>query len=198
LTPGTGNANVDRVEGPGDLVQAALDERRDRQAQQRVIAHAETLTGRCRDAAERSLWVRVFLLGGTTLAGGAVAVTDRLLTLDPTNRDGSGACTHIELAALVRVTVADPGRWQRTAPDPGPDASAMIHVLADLARRGSDVEVTTSDGFIIGGVLISLGDRALGLVTGPCQADIREGDGTFDQQVDWVDPAHIVAVAEVR
>ena len=187
MTPGTGNANVDRVEGPGDLVQAALDERRDRQAQQRVIAHAE-----------RSLWVRVFLLGGTTLAGGAVAVTDRLLTLDPTNRDGSGACTHIELAALVRVTVADPGRWQRTAPDPGPDASAMIHVLADLARRGSDVEVTTSDGFIIGGVLISLGDRALGLVTGPCQADIREGDGTFDQQVDWVDPAHIVAVAAVR
>ncbi|MBL0202835.1 MAG: hypothetical protein GX471_17915 [Candidatus Microthrix parvicella] len=185
------------METSDNPVQAALDERRDRRAQRHRLESDLTLADRCRDAAERALWVRVYLLGGTTLAGTAVAVTDDLLTLDRTGGTESGSSAHIDVGALVRVTVAHPAPRRRSTVDPTPHGSAVTNLVADLARRGTDLEITTSDGSVLCGSLVSLGDRALGFVIGQRHGETRESSGGFDDRVDWVDPAHIVSVAAV-
>ena len=178
-------------------VQAALDERRDQRAQQHRLESDLTLADRCRDAAERALWVRVHLLGGTTLAGTAVAVTDDLLTLDRTGGTESGSSAHIDLGALVRVTVAHPAPRRRPSLDPASHGSAVTKLVAKLATRGAHLEITTSDGSVLCGSLVSLGDRALGFVTGQRHGETREDAGCFDDRVDWVDPTHIVSVADL-
>ena len=75
--------------------------------------------------------------------------------------------------------------------------AAETKLVAKLATRGAHLEITTSDGSVLCGSLVSLGDRALGFVTGQRHGETREDAGCFDDRVDWVDPTHIVSVADL-
>ena len=171
------------MEISADPVEAALDERRARRTAERSIETALTIGERCRDAAEQRLWVRVFVIGGTTVAGAAVAIDDHLLTVEQHDGVGLARRTHLALDAVVRITVAG-SHARGTASEIIGGGTAVTRAVGELARRGSKVAVTTSDGSTLCGSPVSLGDRAMGFST---------GQGRW---IDWVDPSHVVAVAE--
>lgn len=179
-----------------DPVHAALEERRARRTEERRLESSLTIGDRCREAAERRLWVRTFLIGGTTVTGTALATEDRLFTIECCSAAGSPRRTHVALDAVVRLTVAEGRSRPRTASVSGADGTAMTRAVADLARQGSDVTLTTRDGATFSGVPVSLGERAIGLAIGQHSAESDETFGGAVGWIDWVDPAQIVSVTE--
>lgn len=172
------------METSGDPVQAALEERRARRVEAHRLDRGLTIADRCRDAAERRLRVRAFLIGNTTVAGIALAADDALLTIESTNGAGPTRLAYVAVDALVRLTVAEVRTGPRAAPLTSPDAPPLPRAIAELARDGSDLTVVLRDGSTVRGPLVSLGDRTIGF-------------GAPGASIDWVDPEQIVSVAQI-
>lgn len=172
------------METSGDPVQAALEERRARRGAAHRLDRGLTIADRCRDAAERRLRVRAFLIGNTTVAGTALAADDTLLTIESTNGAGPNPRSYIAIDGLVRLTVAEARTGPRTAPPASPQAPPLARVIAALACDGSDLTVVLRDGSTVRGPLLSLGDRTIGF-------------GAAGASIDWVDPEQIVSVAQI-
>lgn len=175
-----------------DPVKAAIEERRARRVVEQRLESGVTLADRFRTAAERRLRVRAFLIGGTSVAGTALAADDHVLTLA-----GSTGCVHLAVDALTRLTVADVGARVGLQPAVETHATGLARTVAELARRGSDLTITTRDGSTLSGSVVSLGEATIGFVAGRRRADRDEAAGAPGGSIDWVDPAQIVAVTEL-
>ena len=172
------------MEASGDPVQAAVEERRARRADEHRLGRTLTLADHCRAAAERRLRVRAFLVGGSTVSGTAAAADEALLMIESGGGAGPAGRVRVAISALVRLTVAEPGARRRTPPAIARDAPALVRSLAELAGEGGDLIVVLSDGSSVCGPLVSLGDRTIGF-------------GAAGAAIDWVDPTRIVSVAQV-
>ncbi|MEZ5380800.1 MAG: hypothetical protein R2754_03270 [Microthrixaceae bacterium] len=188
------------MDRPGDPVEVALRERRARRVSQTNLERGASLADRCADAAERGLAVRAHLTGGTIVSGAAASSDAWSLSVLRRHPGGSPSLTVVVVSSVVRLTVADAGRPAPRAPQPASpsgDHRTLVALLAGIAERGSDVAVNTADGAGITGGLTSVSEHLVGIETGRRGTGGLGGQNHLSDWVDWIDPTHIVAVAEL-